>query len=200
MLHRLPALALVALLLAASGASALAQPAAPPAYAPPPPYEPPPYAPQPAVPGAQPAPPPQQQAAPSRASDATAIRDAITGWTDAFNARQTDAVCTLFAPDLEFTFGAQPGGTYDELCGRLRSALANRNAGYRYTPEIHEILISGDLAVVRLVWTLVITRPPPAAPLTVTEPAMYVMRHDPDGNWRVFRFLAFTLPIHPPPR
>ncbi len=171
---------------------------APPAYAPPPPYQPPANA----APG-QPVPlaPPlgSAPAAPAaRENDDTAIRNAIAGWADAFNARQSETVCNLFAKDLHYDFGTEPG-TYSALCGHLRSALADSAVRYSYSPNIREILISGDLAVVRIVWTLTVTGKGKAAKTVITEPAMFVMRHDPDGSWRVFRFLAFNVPNAPPP-
>lgn len=212
----LAALALVPLLLALCFATAQAQQT----YPPPPPYQPPPYAapnyvPPPGVqqqplppppsgaPSAElplgaPSPPAPPAAAPARADEAAAIRNAINGWADDFNALKSAVVCSIFAPDLHYDFGVEPGN-YNSLCNRLQQALGETAVRYRYTPDIQEILISGDLAVVRIVWTLTVTRNGNAEPTVVTEPAMYVMRHDQDGNWRVFRFLAFNVP-NPPRR
>ncbi len=217
MLPRLPAaLALVSLVSALCLGAAEAQTT----YQPPPPYEPPPYAPPPYTPsqGVQqqslPPPPPRAPGVPApstaelplgapsppappagatRADAATAIRDAINGWADDFNALKTGIVCDIFAPDLHYDFGVEPGD-YNSLCKRLRQALGEAAFRYHYAPEIREILISGDLAVVNIVWTLTVTRNGHAGQTVVTEPAMYVMRHEPDGNWRVFRFLAFNVP------
>ncbi len=214
MLPRLPAaLALVSLVSALCLGAAEAQTT----YQPPPPYEPPPYAPPPYTPppGVQqqplpsppssaelplgaPMPPAPPAAGATRADDATAIRNAIDGWADDFNALKSGIVCDIFAPDLHYDFGVEPGD-YNSLCKRLRQALGEAAFRYHYTPDIQEILISGDLAVVRIVWTLTVTRNGNAEPTVVTEPAMYVMRHEPDGNWRVFRFLAFNVP-NPPSR
>ncbi|MGH7117500.1 MAG: YybH family protein [Acetobacteraceae bacterium] len=187
----------------------------PPSYAPPP-YTPPSVQQQP-LPPPPPAPPapaaaPPTLAAPStelplgppapaeppppkaiQAAEAASIRDAINGWVDDFNALKSAIVCDLFAPDLKYDFGIEPGN-YSSLCKRLRQALGDPAVRYRYAPDIQEILISGNLAVVHIVWTLSVSRNGKKAPTVVTEPAMFVMRHDPDGNWRVFRFLAFDVP------
>ncbi|MGH7102379.1 MAG: YybH family protein, partial [Acetobacteraceae bacterium] len=165
---------------------------------------PPPAAPQPPAPGAPaastaelplgaPSPPPPAAAQPTGADEAAAIRSAITGWADDFNALKTALVCNIFAPSLHYDFGIQPG-TYDTLCKRLQAALGQSGVRYNYSPKIQQILISGSLAVVSIVWTLKVTQSGNATPTVITEPAMYVMQHDPDGHWRVLRFLAFNVP------
>ncbi|MGH7067660.1 MAG: hypothetical protein ACREEU_07720 [Acetobacteraceae bacterium] len=227
MLCRHAAVLPLALVFVAAGLGPLRAQPAQQAYPPPPPYEPPSYAlpgvqqqplpppppaaPQPAAPPATqvpavptaelplgaPAPPPPAAAAPARADEAAAIKSAITGWADDFNALKTALVCNIFSRDLHYDFGIQPGN-FDSLCKRLKAALDQSGVRYNYSPDIQEILISGDLAVVRIVWTLTVTQNGKATPTVITEPAMYVMRHDQAGNWRVFRFLAFNVPNPPP--
>lgn len=221
--RRTVVLPLGSLLIAAGFGQAGAQPAQP-AYPPPPPYQPPSYAlpgvqqqalpppppaaPPPAAPPAAEvpaapsaelplgAPAPAPPAAPTKADEAAAIKSAITGWADDFNALKTALVCNIFERDLQYDFGVQPGN-FDTLCKRLKAALDQSGVRYDYSPDIQEILISGDLAVVRIVWTLTVTQNGKSTPTVITEPAMYVMRHDPDGHWRVFRFLAFNVPNPP---
>jgi steroid delta-isomerase len=57
-------------------------------------------------------------------------------------------------------------------------------------PDIHEIVVSGDLAVVRLTWTL--TTELAGKQDTTTEEGMDVFRRQPDGRWSIARFVAFT--------
>ncbi|MGH7082843.1 MAG: hypothetical protein ACREFV_10285, partial [Acetobacteraceae bacterium] len=110
-----------------------------------------------------------------------------------FNALKTALVCNIFAPNLHYDFGIQPGN-YDTLCKRLQAALGQSGVRYNYAPEIQEILISGSLAVVSIVWTLKVTQNGKSAPTVITEPAMYVMQQEPGGHWSVIRFLAFNVP------
>lgn len=132
------------------------------------------------------APPPSAQAA-------AAIRSALAAWMSAFNGREANAVCTLFAPDLRYDVGPFLDGTYDQLCDRLRRAVGNPQTNFRYALDIKEILIAGDLAVVRLVWTLTTTLAENATPVVTTEPGMDVMRRESDGTWRIVRFIAYTV-------
>ncbi len=144
---------------------------------------------------AQPAPP---SPPPSGQADANAIGNALTAWMTAFNGGDADGVCAIFAPDLRFDVGPFIDGTYNQLCDRLRRILQNRQATFQYALDIKEILISGDLAVVRLVWTLSVTHRGEERPVVTTEPGIDVMRHDQDGAWRIFRFIAYTAPRQPP--
>ena len=57
-------------------------------------------------------------------------------------------------------------------------------------PDIHEIIVSGDIAVVRLTWTL--TTQAGGARDTTTEAGMDIFRRQPDGRWSIARFVAFT--------
>ena len=82
------------------------------------------------------------------------IRVELEKWKLDFNAGDASQVCTLFAPDLISNFRGQPEDTYNSLCANLQAALTDPAKTYHYDLEIKEILVSGDLAVVRLVWTL----------------------------------------------
>jgi ketosteroid isomerase-like protein len=78
------------------------------------------------------------------------------------------------------------------MCSRLHRALTGREVGYRYGLTINEIIVSGDLAVVRLVWTLTVSRP--GVPDVVTqEPGLDVFRKQDDGTWKIIRYLAYNV-------
>ena len=82
-----------------------------------------------------------------------AIRDALTRWTADFNARDASHICDLFAPDLRYDFRGLPERDYGAMCSALHRALADRSKTLTYSFEIKEIIVSGDMAIVRLVWT-----------------------------------------------
>src|SRR5262245_28565695 len=56
----------------------------------------------------------------------TAIRDALTKWTQAFNAGDTAAVCGLFARDLRYDYRGYPERGFDDVCALLPT-LASRS-------------------------------------------------------------------------
>jgi ketosteroid isomerase-like protein len=120
-----------------------------------------------------------------------AITDRLHRWTTAFNAQDLAAVCGLFAPDLTYTVDDILNGSRDGLCAGVRAALARRDLKLHYDePIIHEILVSGDLAVVRLTWTL--TTEENGVRDVAREEGMDIFRRAPDGLWSIARYIAFS--------
>ena len=50
--------------------------------------------------------------------------------------------------------------------------------------------MSGDLAVVRLVWRLEIVSAGTAAKVS-EEPGIDIFRKQPDGSWKIIRYIAY---------
>jgi steroid delta-isomerase len=124
------------------------------------------------------------------AADEAAIRDRFAKWTAAFNAGDAAGVCDLFAPDLEYSLPEVTAGTQATICGNLAKMLANPDIKLHYDlPAIHEIIVMGDVAVVRLTWTL--TAEANGKKDTTTEEGIDIFRQ-PDGRWSIARFVAFT--------
>jgi steroid delta-isomerase len=125
------------------------------------------------------------------AAEEAAIRQRFLDWTEAFNARDADGACDLFAPDLAYALPEVAQGTRATICGNFARLFARPGLTLRYDPPlIHEILIEGDLAVVRLRWTL--TTEADGLRETGVEEGMDVLRRQPDGRWAIARFVAFT--------
>ena len=125
------------------------------------------------------------------AGDKAAILQRLQQWTAAFNAKDAAGVCDLFAPDLLYSIPEVQQGTQRTMCGNLAALLARTDIRVRYeNPAVHEIIVSGDVAVVRLTWTL--TTEVGGAKDTTTEEGMDVFRRQPDGRWSIARFVAFT--------
>ncbi len=120
-----------------------------------------------------------------------AITERLVRWTAAFNAKDTEAVWSLFAPDLTDTVDDIVDGSRDQLCTNIRETLAKPGLALRYDePTIHEVLLSGDLAVVRLTWTL--TAEKNGVRDVTTDEGMDVFRRAPDGVWSIARYIAFS--------
>ena len=124
------------------------------------------------------------------------IRIALEKWKLDFNAGDASQVCALFAPDLISNFRGQPEDTYNSLCANMQAALTDPAKTYHYDLEIKEILVSCDLAIVRLVWTLKVHPKDATASEVVTrEPGMDVFRRQPDGTWKISRYMAYESPM-----
>lgn len=124
----------------------------------------------------------------------TAIRDALAKWTSDFNARDASRICDLFAPDLIYDYRGFPERNYADLCGLLRRSLADRTRTFTYSFDIKEIILSGDLAVVRLVWTVKTTLSGASTAVESKEPGLDVFRRQPDGSWKIVRYIAYEAP------
>lgn len=122
--------------------------------------------------------------------DAAAIRGRLHAWADAFNARDAERACELFADDVIAVIRGVEDSDKAAICGRLRGALAATDRRMSYTPDIRQVLVSGDLAAVLLVWALTVERD--GQRHVSEEKGLDVFRRDPDGIWRIVRFMAFS--------
>ena len=120
----------------------------------------------------------------------TVIRAALERWRDDFNAGRADHICDLFAHDLRYDFQGLPEQNYVLLCDRLHRALANQRQSYHYGLRIKEIIVSGDLAVVRLTWTSILTDNG-GRQVTDDEPGLDVFGRQSDGGWKIIRYLSY---------
>lgn len=126
------------------------------------------------------------------ASDKAAITARLRAWTAAFNARDAAGICDLFAPDLVATIPGALAESRNVLCKRLDALLTKPGLSLHYdNPDIREIIVSGDIAVVRLFWTLTARQ---GAEQDVTKEAgMDIFQRQPDGKWSIARFLSFGI-------
>jgi ketosteroid isomerase-like protein len=77
---------------------------------------------------------------------------------------------------------------------QLRRSLADQTKKFTYSLDIKEIIVAGDLAVVRLVWTLKVTVPGTANAVETKEPGLDLFRRQPDGSWKIIRYIAYEEP------
>lgn len=129
-------------------------------------------------------------------SPEAAIRTALAQWTQDFNDRNIDKACSLFAQDLRYDFRGYPERDYRDICDRMQRSLGDTSKTYSYDLDVREIIVSGDIAVVRLVWKLTVTLANGQQVVSV-EPGMDVFRKEPDGAWRIIRYIAYESPERP---
>jgi len=125
-------------------------------------------------------------------ADQAAIEARLHTWAAAFNARDAAGTCAIFTLDLVASTPGIPDASHDTVCTRLAEALAQTNTKLHYQPNIHEILLSGDLAAVRLTWTLTTDR---AGQRHISKEAgLDIFQRQADGQWAISRFMSHPLP------
>ncbi len=124
---------------------------------------------------------------PAIAEPAEDIRGRLLRWADDFNAGRTAAACDLFSKDLVSDYRGQGEANYATRCRLLGRAIDDPARDFHYQPLIKEIIVEGDLAVVRLEWMLTVT----PGDIKAREPGMDIFRKEPDGVWRIIRFMAY---------
>lgn len=135
----------------------------------------------------------------SQAQEVTEIRNLLENWTKDFNAKKFPETCKLFAPDLFASYLGAPERNYDDMCQHLKKALFNPQADYKYDfPQIEEILIADNLAVVRLIWTLTINEKTPkddqkTPKLIIKENGIDIFKRQKDGTWKISISYAYPL-------
>lgn len=122
------------------------------------------------------------------------IRKTLVNWMEDFNAGRTDRICNLFAPGLRYDYRGLAERGYREICDGLRESLSDPGKHYSYALEIKDILVAGDLAVARVVWTLTAAPRNAAKPVVTREYSMDVLRRQADGTWKITRFTAYEAP------
>jgi uncharacterized protein (TIGR02246 family) len=126
------------------------------------------------------------------ATDRAAIEAALKRWPNDFNAENLAGVCGLFADDVVLVYPGAPDRNRQEFCDQMQALFDDPAKQFSYdAPEIGEVLVDGDLATVRLVWTLTIRDTSGKVLETVDENGLDVFRRQEDGSWKIHISHAF---------
>ena len=126
-------------------------------------------------------------------ADRAAIEKALRQWPVDFNSGLLDAVCGLFADDVVLIYPDSANRDHDEFCDQMRKLFDDATAKFSYAaPDINEVIVDGDLAVVRLIWTLTVRNESGQVLETTVEDGVDVFRRQDDGSWKIHISHAFT--------
>lgn len=127
------------------------------------------------------------------ANDKEEITRLLNQWPDDFNAQRLEPVCSLFSSDAIASYPKSVDRDYSAICGTFKNLFANSDLKFTYDkPEIKEILVNGDLAIVRLVWTLKVSKHDLLIE-KVVENGLDVFKKQPDGTWKIA--ISYAYPI-----
>lgn len=130
--------------------------------------------------------------------DVATLRALIVRSGEAFNARDPAAIMAPYARDIVLSYPGIPDQDYAMLEAAYREMTAPRpGVTVRTEPTIEEVLVSGDLAVIRVTWTTTTTEADPARESTRRLRDLQVWRREADGSWRFARGMHYRMT--PPP-
>ena len=124
----------------------------------------------------------------------TEIRAALEHWMADFNAGHADKVCDIFAPSLRANVAGAAERDFDAQCALLRQALGDAERSFSYALDLREILAEGDMAAVRLKWTLTARVKATGNVSTTEEQGLDMFGKGSDGRWRIIRFMSWQRP------
>jgi uncharacterized protein (TIGR02246 family) len=127
----------------------------------------------------------------------SAVTRAFEGLVRARNARDPDEVMSFFAKDALLSYPGSPDSGFDALREIFRKNYSNPDLQGRYSVDIEEVQVSGDLAFVRVVWTADLEQKSTGRKVHTRDKDLEIWRCQPDGSWKLYRGLSY--PIESPP-
>lgn len=117
---------------------------------------------------------------------------ALNDFPRAIADKDLDAACDLFAEDAILVFPGGPDRDREAFCDGLTDKFDQPDFTLSYeAPEIQQVVVDGDTAAVRLIWTG--TAVSGGETEEWREQGLDVLRRDDDGRWRILISHAFTL-------
>ena len=102
-------------------------------------------------------------------------------------------MCGLFAENVVLAYPGGGNRGWNAVCDRMRGLFDDPAKKFTYSPpDIREVLVDGDLATVRLYWTLTVSDATGKPLETTRENGVDVFRRKPSGNWKIHISHAFS--------
>lgn len=136
----------------------------------------------------------QPSPAQTRSTDEAQICRALQEWVVATNSGQRLRAARIWAKDLIGWYPGRPDDTYARVMEAARR-LDGVTPQVKTELTINEILVSGDLAVVRDTWTF--TRQTATDSTRSTLRGFEVWRKQSDGSWKISRWISAPEPPQP---
>jgi ketosteroid isomerase-like protein len=122
------------------------------------------------------------------------IRQSLADWMEANNHRQYDKANEVWAPGVVGWFPEAPVFKMDEAYRVAGVAKRSEKPYSTFDLTIEEILVGGDLAVVRDIWRETIHFPGNTATAVRPIKSFEVWKPQPDGKWRITRWISAPEP------
>ena len=113
-------------------------------------------------------------------------------WTAAFNRKDADEACKLFATHVVADFPGIPTKTYPGICANFRKMFQEANRQYHYRYEFRNVYRSGNLAAIRITWFL--TTAEKGQQTILVEQGLDVLEKNPAGKWQIVNWISYDEP------
>ncbi len=113
-------------------------------------------------------------------------------WADAFNKKNISASCAIFSPQISADYLGFPTKNYTIICDGFKKIFEEKNREYRYQFKINHIYRSGDLAAVRITWSLDIFENN-ARISTTKDEGLDILQKQTNGEWQIVNYLSYPI-------
>ncbi len=137
---------------------------------------------------------PAGEAASTQERDVATLRSLIVKSGEAFNASDPDAILSSYARDVILSYPGVPDMDYETLARIYAGLRTRKDVVEKTTPTIEEILVSGDLGIIRLMWTTHTTETATGRQSTRNMKDLQIWRRESDGTWKFIRGMHFRIP------
>lgn len=118
------------------------------------------------------------------------IRAALARWVEAANRQDWKRALDVWAPDLIGWYPGIPDITYERELENSKHPSSGPLTTYQVT--VNEVIISGELAVVRDTWTF--TKKQASGDAIEKVRSYEVWRQQTDGQWKISRWISAPEP------
>jgi ketosteroid isomerase-like protein len=138
-----------------------------------------------------------EAAASSTERDVAILREKIRKSGEAFNNVDSDAIIAPYARDVVLSYPGVPDMGYETLAKAYAGLRDRKDVVEKTSPTIEEILVSGDLGIIRVMWNTSTTEVATGRQSSRQMKDLQVWRREKDGTWMFIRGMHFRIP--PPP-
>lgn len=122
---------------------------------------------------------------PAATDDAETLRGLIRQTEKAINSHDPDGVMAHYSRDVIVSYPGVPDTTYDQFARSYRQMM-NPSITTATVADVQEIVVSGDLASIRMTWSTTITEKASGKSSSRQAKDLQVWRKE-NGQWKFFR-------------
>lgn len=133
----------------------------------------------------------QNQTSANQNQTPTDFNALYTTWTQAFNNKDINNTCALFAPDIVADYrGYYPRKRYGNICEDFKKIFGDKDRTYSYRFKILEVYESNNFAAVRVTWFLKIDESTTKRVYEMQEEGLDILQKI-NGEWKIVNYLAY---------